>query len=264
MEKGGTKMKKIISVLLTLSLCLSTSMVALADTNANYNGPLFINGDSGQLSENAIDISDLAKAKQKIIKNKSFSSLEKQTVLDKLSIFETGSPMKVLPNASGSITVSVCTQETSYYCGPATVQQTLKYINGSAASQTSIANSIGTTTAGSALSPMVTYTNNNQSRNTYIIIYDPNVQQIQNMVSYAVSYRAPVMCRLKFTQGGNWPYSTNGHFMNANGYHTYGDYILVTDPNIKNVNPSASGSYYVHVNELYYATHNHFAQEMSY
>jgi len=51
--------------------------------------------------------------------------------------------------------------------------------------------------------------------------------------------------------------------MNANGYKDYGEYIYVTDPNIKRVDPSSNGSYYVHVNSLYYATHNHFAQEMA-
>lgn len=55
--------------------------------------------------------------------------------------------------------MSVCTQENGYYCGPATVQQTLKRINGSAPSQSTIASGIGTTTAGSNLASMVSYIN---------------------------------------------------------------------------------------------------------
>ncbi len=50
----------------------------------------------------------------------------------------------------------------------------------------------------------------------------------------------------------------------VNGYNSNEDEILLTDPNIKNVKPSAGGSYWVTLTELYNATNDHFAQEMAY
>ena len=62
----------------------------------------------------------------------------------------------------------------------------------------------------------------------------------------------------------DWRYSTNGHYMNANGYTNYGQRICVTDPYIKWIDASEPGSYWVTSRELYDATHSHFAQEMAF
>lgn len=98
----------------------------------------------------------------------------------------------------------------------------------------------------------------------YIIVSDPSMSYMQTMVNHGITYRRPVICRLKFSTGGNWQYGTSGHFMNANGYRKYGSEIYVTDPNIKRIDKNASGGYYVTITELYNATHNHPARQMAY
>ena len=169
---------------------------------------------------------------------------------------------------SGFLNVPYRQQETNYWCGPATTQQTLTYINGYANSQSSIANAIGTTSSGSDLASMVPYINNHESRNYYIIVTSPSESLIQSIAEYGVRSSAPPIGRLKIQQGGNWEYSSSGHYMNISGYTGYGDYIRVTDPYIGWVDPTiannSNGSYFVTSNEFYTATANHWAHQISY
>ncbi|WP_312355723.1 C39 family peptidase [Aminipila sp.] len=238
------------------------------ETIKSNDNPSFIDGDSGEVSDNYIDLDNIDKEIQAVVNDNSLSKAEKNAKIEKLSIFKNMDKSlkstRGTDKSSAKLKVSVSTQETGYYCGPATVKQTLTYINGKADSQSSIAKAIGTTTDGSALINMVGYVNEKkQAYVGYEIVQDPNIAEIQTCINYSCNIGNPIMCRLKFSKGGDWAYSTSGHYMNANGYKDYGGYIYVTDPNIKRVDPSSNGSYYVHVNSLYYATHNHFAQEMA-
>lgn len=271
-------MKKFICSFLTISIVISGS-IAFADgnirmgnqvsaTSASEN-PFYINGDSGIPSTDTITIEDIDTAIAKITNDSTLTEEEKQMTIDKLIfVFNAtfgGVNLRDTVSRSGSIAVPVFTQENGHYCGPATVKQTLTYINGSADTQDNIAAAIKTTEAGSTLENMVNYVNvNKNGGSTYRIIKDPSKATIQSMVENDVRNGLPVMCRLKFSRGGSWQYTTAGHFMNANGYTNYGAEICVTDPNIKRVDSSASGAYWVTIQELYLATHNHFAQEMAY
>lgn len=93
---------------------------------------------------------------------------------------------------------------------------------------------------------------------------NPNVAGLQNYVNYAVANHMPNICRLRFTANGWWEYSTDGHYLNTGGWTDYGEYIYLTDPNIKNVISGHSGRYYTHVNELYFATQNHPRKQIAY
>lgn len=110
---------------------------------------------------------------------------------------------------------------------------------------------------------MVKYVNQKIDGN-YVIVSDPSKSAVLRMVEYGVDNKKPTMCRLKFSKGGNWRYSTPGHFLNANGYSDDGNEIAITDPYIKWVDSSAGGSYWVTLDELYQATDDHFADEMAY
>lgn len=165
---------------------------------------------------------------------------------------------------SGTLSVPYFKQEKSYYCGPATTKQTVHFINGSSSTQGTIASAIGTTTDGSNLFDMVNYINNEQSHHDYLIINNPDEPLIQSIAEYAVRNDSPAIGRLKIAKGGNWAYSSVGHFLNVSGYSDYGRKIRITDPYIGWVQPSSSGSYYVTSNEFYTATNNHFADQISY
>ncbi|MCQ4935561.1 MULTISPECIES: C39 family peptidase [Anaerotignum] len=247
------------------TMAFANDLKAIESKSKIDTSALSVSGDAGQISKSALSEADIqAILNGKSNKVSSRSSIQDNSLIDKLSVL---SQSKVARSASsgGALGVKVFTQEEEYYCGPATVKQTLHYINGYSSSQKSIANAIGTTPAGSNLEPMVEYINDNKDYgSTYVIISQPSKSKILRMVEYAVDHETPVVCRLRFKRTGSWEYKTNGHFLNANGFNSYGDEILLTDPNIKNVRPSAGGSYWVTLNELYNATNDHFAQEMAY
>ncbi|MDR2043335.1 MAG: C39 family peptidase [Clostridium sp.] len=262
-----------------LAVCLAIVPASSAGAEAaggKYEGsPYFIDGDSGGLSESAIDFNDLDAAIDEIRNDSRLSLSEKSRRIDKINLLRPenmpgGSgyaATQSLPNAASLCMVPVFTQETAYYCGPATVKQTLTYINGSAPSQSVIEGEIGTTSAGSVLQYMLDYINEEQDENIYVIVHQPSEQAIQTMVYNAVLHSAPAICRVAFSASfpdGSWKYSTNGHYMNANGYSGYGAEILVTDPNIINVDPNETGYCWVTLTELHAATQNHFAKEMAY
>lgn len=167
-------------------------------------------------------------------------------------------------NPSGTISVPYFKQETNYWCGPATTKQSIHFINASSSSQATIAQAIGTTTAGSDLLSQVNYLNKNQSRNAYMIVNSPSEALIKSIAEYAVRKPAPAIGRLKIAKGGNWAYSSAGHFLNVSGYSSYGSSIRVTDPYIGWITPSSTGSYFVTSAEFHTATKNHFANQISY
>ena len=234
-------MKMILSIFLCVIMVMTSGILVFAESD----DPNFVNGDNGILY-GADDV----------------------TIIDGSNWTDEGIVLLDLTQAKRTLNVPVCKQETGYYCGPATVKQTLTCINNTAPSQSAIASAIGTTTAGSDLASMVSYINKkiptDEEKEEYVIVKKPSKSYIQSMVNNGVTWKHPVICRLKFSKGGSWKYSTDGHFMNANGYDNYGNKIYVTDPNIQRVDKNASGSYYVSIDELYNATVNHFAQQMAY
>lgn len=264
--------KRFLTGTLTVVMIASMgTMVFANDLKANDSkskidtSALSVSGDAGHVSKSALSESDIqAILNGKSNKLSSRSSIQDNSLIDKLSVL---SQSKVARSASsgGALGVKVFTQENDHFCGPATVKQTLHYINGYSSSQDTIARAIGTNDRGSNLEPMVDYINDHKDYgSTYVIISRPSKSKILRMVEYAVEHKTPVVCRLRFERTGSWKYETRGHFLNANGYNSYGDEILLTDPNIKNVRPSAGGSYWVTLQELYDATNDHFAQEMAY
>ena len=171
---------------------------------------------------------------------------------------------QVANDPSGSIAVPYFKQDNSYYCGPATTKQTVHFIKRTSSSQATIATAIGTTTAGSNLTDMMTYINNNQTRRDYIIVTNPSEDLIQSIVEYSVRNLAPTVCRLKIATGGNWLYSSSGHYMNLSAFTNYGANIQVCDPYLGWVTSTSTGKYYVTSNEIYTATANHFAHQIMY
>lgn len=247
--------RKIIIMLLTFTLILSNLCVVFASENS----PFFVDGDNDEPSKNVVDLSNYRNNNRLQSYNSNLKTLSEKDlqIIAPLS-------NKTLPKRAGRINLTLFTQETNYYCGPATVKQTIHFINGSSENQSTIASDIGTTSDGSALEPMVNYINDRKSYGLdYTIYQNPSMEQIQNIVNYCVEKNLPAICRLRFEKGGNWAYRTNGHYLNANGYIEYGEEILLTDPNIKRVNSSSTGSYYVTINELYKATQNHPQKQMA-
>ena len=259
--------KKIVTLVLCSLMVLSCTVSAFADSTGP-SGDSMVNSavTIEQQEADVLNDSSLSAAKKILFKKKFethrlFLAKDLARNLNKLDSLVT---INATTNPSGTIAVPYYKQENSYYCGPATTRQTVSFIKGSASSQSVIASAIGTTTAGSDLTPMKNYLNSVQSRNAYVITTSPSESYIQFIAEYGVTESAPPMARLKIVKGGNWLYPSAGHFMNVSGYKSYGSSIRVTDPYIGWVVAGHVGSYYVTSAELYTATATHFAHQMSY
>lgn len=154
-------------------------------------------------------------------------------------------------------------QQNGYYCGPATTKQTVQYMKGTSDSQATIAKALGTTSNGTDGLKIVEYLNK-RSNITWTIATDTSINGLKIRINgaFKASENRPPIVRAKFSKKGNWRYSTSGHFMNISGYTTNMAKIRVTDPNITRVDSSATGSYYVTMNEIRNAIIDHWAQHM--
>lgn len=169
-----------------------------------------------------------------------------------------------------SLDVTVYKQEEKYYCGPATTKQTMKFLTGSADSQSTIAKALGTTTEGTDGLRIVSYLNSKQSKVRYTVQTNPSVDQLKSwqqsgfnriyMGGNMYTNLKPHIARVKLAQGQDWAYSTNGHFFNVTGYSANQAKTRISDPNIQRVQPSSTGHYLVTYTALYNATKNHFAK----
>jgi hypothetical protein len=165
---------------------------------------------------------------------------------------------------AATISVTYYKQENGYYCGPATTKQTIQYLNGTSDSQSTIATALGTTTDGTDGTKIVDYLNNKQSKIYWTIASDTSTSGLQTRISASITgtTKRPPVARTKFSKGGNWKYATAGHFMNISGYSANMEKVRVTDPNIGRVDSSATGSYYVTMDEMYNAINDHWAKHL--
>lgn len=158
-----------------------------------------------------------------------------------------------------SLDVPTCEQINSYYCGPATVQQTVKFYKGSAPSQDAIASQLGTTTAGTDMTRISGVVNNLLGYTQYSLIAIGTQSDWANKVTYALSVKKPVIIDIKAESGSGWPYTTNGHYMNVSGHDRSSSAarVKVTDPWKLNL-----GSRWFDESLVYKVNNAHFRQAM--
>lgn len=243
---------------------LSTFLVTmLLVTPVHVNAEDILNGDS------AGDKNTIALSEQQQIQSGLQKAATKEQINDllmkKAAIESSQSRANIAATYSAStISVTYYKQETSYYCGPATTKQTIQYMNGKSDTQSTIAKALGTTENGTDGTKIVEYLNGKQSRVYWTIADDTSTSGLQTRISHAIAgdTKRPPIARTKFSKGGNWKYSTAGHFLNISGYTNNMEKVRITDPNIGRVDSSSSGSYYVTMKEIRDAIINHFAQHM--
>ena len=263
--------KRLATLVFVFAMLLSLTGFTYESNNVDSVNWDFIDGDSDEYSKNAIDFSDLDNLEDTEY-YKSLSEDEQFELKNKIGAITNAEITRDQFSKKYALNVPVCTQEKKYYCGPATVQQVLKFGDGQdcTVTQDEIANAIGTTPDGSALSPMVNYIKNNLGNGYvgYQIATNPSLSDMRYMVGSTIYFGyGPCIGRVKFSKGGNWPYTTSGHFLNVSAYDYTSESDLVvrlTDPNIQNVDPTSNGTYWVELEELHTATVTHFAQEFAY
>ena len=154
-------------------------------------------------------------------------------------------------------------QDYSYYCGPATVKQTLTWFNGTADTQSNIATDIGGVTSSQGVlsaATMRSYINNRINmysilNTSYVEVVNPS---FDNFVWYMENYYGPPILRMAGTSS-TWRYSTGGHYLNISGLYAYD--CQLTDPYIQYVVPSmSSGKYYETYERIHAVTIAHHAK----
>lgn len=194
---------------------------------------------------------------EKIMDNEIFTEEQKEIALNKLN-----DDILICPKVIyHSITLSVphCEQERSYWCGPATAQQTIRYLTGSADDQFEIARNMGTESQhGTSSDDLLFYINQNQSRNLYVSIDSPSFITFKKRINDGLSeYGAPPILRLNTKGVEAFSYHVSGHMLNLSGQNSGATLYRLTDPYITWVDSSSSGTYWIDEDSLYDAIENH-------
>lgn len=151
------------------------------------------------------------------------------------------------PRYSKTLNVTYCEQENKYYCGPATAQQTYRYYKGTNyPSQSSIANAIGTTSAGTDVQPILNYLNKNLGttyEQFWLSSNATNYEGSVKLICESIENNCPpiVWVSVSSDWGGTrdlgingdtakWPYTVSGHYLNVSGYGKNGEVYEMTDP----------------------------------
>ena len=152
------------------------------------------------------------------------------------------------PYKSKTLAVDFCSQKYNNYCGPATTEQTCKFLKGSSHTQDTIASAYGMVPegAGCDLQPILDYVNK-QTGSSYeqfwLGKYATNFDGCTKIICESINKRIPPILWVSVSetwglnrgQGSNqdttkWPYTIGGHYLNASGYFDKGELMQRTDP----------------------------------
>lgn len=254
-------MKKKLCLLLTAVVLFSSFTIsATANTYASSGDaePSYIT-ETKELSERIADIYNCDE----------YTLTQKQLAVEKLEtkLHESNSISLASANSSDySYTLNVPYQDQikKWYCGPATTRQTLLFFNvPNVPDQDMIAEALlvsqayGVPDAGL----MIEYIND------YIPDEPPYAEEhpvdMDDMIlSFKVACRdyGPPILRIKAYATSNWPYMTNGHFLNVSGAYKSGSYysFQLTDPYIGWVTSSTTGKYTSSAEDVYDVVMTHW------
>ena len=135
-----------------------------ADQNDIYleNGKLIYSDEYQKIL--SIKNEQLEKSYQKYLNTKKYNISDSDK---SLKLFNIGDSINGFCYTSRTLGVPTYQQEQNYYCGPASVKETLHFINGSSLSQSQYASDMGTNTSGTYVYQIRNELNNKQSAHTY-------------------------------------------------------------------------------------------------
>lgn len=243
---GGKRiMKKKIMALLICCMVLGLTQSVYAMEPEDCNGDLSIEEGA---EEYVLTVEDALRNEQKW---KNIEQMKKRSAPSTVSY---------------TLDVPTFQQEKNYYCGPATVKQTIHFLNGSSNSQSFYAgendlnnsNKLGTTSNGTdmtRIAPVLRYYTGADYNYVSIGTYNNWCEQIIG----ALSTGLPPIIDINTKNVSAWPYSTLGHFLNISGYSSnpYTISVRVTDPFEKGL-----GNHWYSGTVVYQANNNHFRQAM--
>ncbi len=216
-------MRKVVSMLLSITiLCVFSTHVFATEDIPVQNG-------TGYLYENVDGDLSIEEGARPFIPNKNIPSMNYNN--NQAELFSTNGFKKKLK-------MPHFRQENGYYCGPATVQQTISYVAKVTVSQKVLAKELGTTKDGTDMMNIAKVVNKRISGTgkSYTMRQIPDSQSDYAVNVYnALCAGKPVIIDIKATKSDGWKYRTNGHFLNISGVicNDSVNSIIVTDPNSK-------------------------------
>lgn len=216
-------MKKLICLLL-VAVLLFVPVTAFALTDSN--------SVAEQMAGDPLDVQ-----LQKILNSPYSTDYQKELALEKYNFLTGYDEQKISKDTRVDyycfIPVTQYTQQAGNWCGPATIYQTLKYINGTSPSQQQIANSVivgGLT----SIPNLISYLNNNQTRNSYMstTFLSSQTAFFNNLIKTTiVNCNAPVIALFRPNQISTLENPGSGmHYANIRGQSGDGGTIYMVDP----------------------------------
>ena len=273
-----TFIKIIASIMMVTTMAVSMTTIPIAAVEAHKNTLVEeCKGDPGF----GIHHIPYEKQLQDILDNPKLTEAQKEMAViainEAIQIRETESKMQSINSRTTytetTIGVTAYTQETNYYCGPATAYQTLKYLGGIVPgtyyppSQSSIARAIYTTTNGTEWNYLIDYINGFNYMNTphlYIEHHLSNLATMETTIYNSLIQSRPEPPILHINTNGNSSalgYSTDGHYLNVSGIRTKNgvNQFQLVDPFRQYDDLNLAPKYYVQTSVIYTFTDNHWA-----
>lgn len=242
--------KKLITTISVMLMILASTVNVFADT---------VNDTKESIQESDFSVLD---GDMSIEEGASpyISAADKKLNEEKLEAMEAWLSSRISGPAYMDLSVPICKQINGYYCGPATVQQTIKFYKGSAPEQTTLAAQLGTTTAGTDMTKISGVLNANLGYNQYSMITIGTESDWTNKITYALSINKPVVIDINTSSYAEaWSYSTTGRFLNVSGYNrsVSPNRVKVTDPYWVNL-----GAHWYPASLVYSVNNAHFRRAM--
>lgn len=241
--------KKFVLTILTITVLLgANNLVALANETSGPTG--------GMVPPTEVILTNEERIEQ--IENDSDLTEEQKEEM----IFKITSDIAPYAFSPKHLGVRYFKQKNEYFCGPATVYQTLYYFNKTSPSQDTIGTALGTTEAGTDGSRIPDYLNEHQNEVNYTIVSIDNASTFRNKVDMAMNNDYPVVLRVKFDSSSAFGYNTNGHFLNLGGQTAGATRYEMVDPYYGYSAGPNSSEYYIPYEDVYQAVIDHFAHHI--
>ena len=112
-----------------------------------------------------------------------------------------------------SATFPVNVQKNGYYCGPATVQNVVKFHTGETYTQDYCANKLGTTTAGTDMTKIAPVLKNMTGKNYVMSSIENETLWKRRVANNVIDSKMAVVLDINSKNNSSWPYQTSGHYI---------------------------------------------------
>ena len=217
-------MKKIVSMLATLSILMTLCVPAMA-----ANAPIEpVSGEKSTPSTKAVSMVIPGGAREA-----TEEQMQQAEENEKMPVDEEDDN-GIMPFASWySLSMTYYGQATNMSCGPACVRMVLKNLTGTTYSEATIRNNTNySSTEGTYLSDLVSYLNKEQDKNDYATNYNKTKTTMKNNLYTSIKTNsAPAIIGVRPSASDGIAYSgTGGHFLTVYAITTDKASVMVCDP----------------------------------